>query len=73
MMSEHKITGTRNIILLDAFNAINDIINRIIKTLITLAAFIVLAIHAYGVMAADWIIDVITMVFIPRLECGLAA
>lgn len=49
------------------------IINRIIKALTTLAAFIVLAIRAYGVMAADYIVDAITMVLIPRLEYGLAA
>lgn len=39
MTGEYKITGTRNIILLDAFNAINDIINRIIKNINYISCF----------------------------------
>ena len=54
MMSEHEITETINSILSDVFNAIIDIISRIIQALIILAVFIVLTIRAYGVMAVYW-------------------
>lgn len=70
MASYQEITGTINIILLDAFNAINGNRQSDNKSINHING-----VHSAGntCMAADWIVDVITMVFIPRLECGLAA
>lgn len=70
MMSEQEITGTINIILLHAFNVINGNHQSDNKSINHISG-----VHSAGNtrMAADWMVDVITMVFIPRLECGLAA
>ena len=70
MASYQEITGTINIILLDAFNAINGNRQSDIKSINHING-----VHSAGNprMAADWIVDVITMVSSPRLECGLAA
>lgn len=73
MMSEHEITGTMNIMLLHAFNAINGNHQSDNKSINHISG-----IHSAGNTrlwrhGGGLIVDAITMVLIPRLEYGLAA